>query len=432
MTDTGSGSGDGQADPLLQALAADPANALLRMALVRRFVESGEKSRALALALDVASDAITEPGDRQLIAGLLSEAGLKDRAEAFGGAAAPPGKASAVPPSRPPDPDMDAAATGAAGPVPAKGPVNLRVVGGRESVDSEAALAEPDEKSITFADVGGLAQVKKDIERRIIAPFTQKDLYAKFRKRAGGGVLLYGPPGCGKTLLARATAGECGLPFQSISIPDVLDPLSGMSERRLSQLFKNARERAPAVLFFDEIDALASKRTNASATHAAQLVSHFLAEMDGSSGASNDGLFVLAATNVPWSLDSAFLRPGRFDRLFFVPPPDAEARAAIFDLELGHRPRAEGINLLALAKHTSGYSGADIASLVERAADLAIDASLAAGKETSITQYMLESAARSMRSSVTDWLSTARNYATYSNESGRYDDVLAFLQKHGA
>lgn len=241
---------------------------------------------------------------------------------------------------------------------------------------------------------------------------------------------MYGPPGCGKTLIARATAGECGARFQSVAVSDILDPHVGVSEQRLSEIFRTARAQGPTVLFFDEIDALGMKRNGDTAAHVNRLASHFLAEMDGA-GARNDGVLVLAATNIPWAMDSAFLRPGRFDRLFFVPPPDAPARNAILKLELAERPAVRGLQIDRITTATSGYSGADLAMIVECATDLAIDASLAKGREVPIDQTMLDEAARSVRPSTLDWLTTARNHATYGNESGRYDDVLAFLKQHG-
>lgn len=393
---------------LLAALDSDPGNALLRMTIVRRLVREGAKSQAVELALALEEHQIVHPDDRSLIATLLTEAGLPAHAwKAEGGAGATP--STAEEPSR-----------------------RLRVVGGRdqESDDRSVDLPEPPMKALKFSDVGGLDEVKKEVERRIIAPFKQKSLFAKFGKRVGGGVLLYGPPGCGKTMLARATAGECGLPFEAISIPEILDPYFGVAEQRLAGVFAMARSRAPAVLFFDEIDALAAKRSAMMASHVAQLVSHFLNEMDGAKS-SNEGLLILAATNIPWAVDSAFLRPGRFDRLFFVPPPDRAAREAILNLELKNRPVAGHIDVAAVAERLSGYSGADLSGVVERATDAAIDASMSEGRDVPITQDMLISASREVNSSVLDWLTTARNYATYSNESGRYNEILSFLQKHG-
>ncbi|MEM1267441.1 MAG: ATP-binding protein [Pseudomonadota bacterium] len=399
---------DKNLDALLARLEKQPHNLTLRLAVMRRAMGAAMASRALELALELDPDGVPGTDDRALVAEVYRAAGMDEDAALWD--ASPTTQA----PPPPPDPTGERV---------------LRVVGGRES-DTAAPPPTEDPPALSFDDIGGLDEVKRDIRRRIIAPFAQAGLLSRFKKRAGGGVLLFGPPGCGKTLIARATAGEVGCPFISVSISDILDPLSGMSERHLTAVFDKARHQAPAILFFDEIDALGSKRTSASATHNAQLVSHFLSEMDGT-GARNEGVLVLAATNVPWSIDGAFLRPGRFDRLFFVPPPDREARAAILALELGTRPAAAGLRLDRIAAETSGLSGADLALIVETAADMAIDATLEAGEEVPIDERMLTQATRGALSSVTEWLTTARNYATYANESGRYDDVMAFLKAHG-
>lgn len=414
-------------EALLHKLEAQPHNLVLRLAVVRRAVASNLDSRALELVLELDPDLEMTPDDRALISGVFNSAGLEEDAERWGPDSS---RRSSEPEPALNAPVMPNEGSEQLAPVPAVPPRTLRVVGGTADDGASATLPEQAEAALTFTDVGGLDDVKRDIERRIIAPFKQSGLLARFKKRRGGGVLLYGPPGCGKTLIARATAGECGFGFTSVSISDLLDSHWGETEKRLTQLFNKARHSAPAILFFDEIDAIGSKRTSASATHHAQLVSHFLAELDGIN-ASNDGVLVLAATNIPWSMDGAFLRPGRFDRMFFVPPPDKAAREAILALEIGARPATPGLRLDRIANMTSGLSGADLSLVVEDAADMAIDATLARGNEVPIDQSMLENSAKGVRSSVTDWLTTARNHATYANESGRYDDILAFLKAHG-
>ncbi len=398
---------DTDLERLRARLDAAPGNALLRLTLIRRLIAADAPSEALALALDLAPEAVSRAGDRAVLADLFEAAGLEEDVALWRAGAAP------APAPAPP------------------GERALRVVGGREAeTEAEEAPVRALPESVTFADIGGLEAVKRDIHRRIVLPFAKPSLVGRFRKKAGGGVLLYGPPGCGKTLLARATAGECGAKFVAGHLSEVLDPYLGVSEKRLSGLFASARETPPAVLFFDEIDALAARRAAVTSSHIAQLSSHFLAELDGI-GARNDGMMILAATNAPWALDPAFLRPGRFDRLFFVPPPDRAARAHIFARELSGRLLAEEVDPEALAAATSGRSGADIAGIVERASDTAIDATLAAGREVPISQAMLTAAVAETRSSVGDWLATARNHATYANEGGRYDDILAFLERHG-
>jgi transitional endoplasmic reticulum ATPase len=307
----------------------------------------------------------------------------------------------------------------------------LRVISNDDTIEDETAkLLVPDPEPVTFAQVGGLDEIKKQIHRKIILPFQKPSLFRKFRKRIGGGILLYGPPGCGKTLLARATAGECGATFFNVAISDVLDMYIGESEQKLHALFEKARSSVPAVLFFDEIEALGGKRQYTRDAAASKIVSQFLSEMDGFSQ-DNEGVLILGATNVPWAVDPAFRRPGRFDRVLFVPPPDREARQRILEILLEDRPQTGAVDLDFLSKQSGGFSGADLQNLVESAADLAIEASIESGEEVPIGKEHLREALRDVRPTTLEWLTTARNYARYANEAGHYDDVLAFLERHG-
>lgn len=306
-------------------------------------------------------------------------------------------------------------------------PAKLKVV--ERPLEAVTELSSYRQKTTDFNDVVGLTEIKKQIHKKIILPFKQPSLFSRFKKKAGGGVLLYGPPGCGKTLLARACAGECKATFFNVEISDVLDMYIGESESKLHAIFDKARAESPCVIFFDELEALAGKRENAR-NSATNIVSQFLTELDGFAD-NNNGVLVLASTNVPWSIDSAFLRPGRFDRMFFVPPPDQEARKAILQHHLQGRPVVGKLEFESLAQKTSGYSGADLANLVEMAADEAIDESIEAGEEKPIRQDHLRTAFSASRSTTIEWLTTARNYARYANDGGRYDDVMAFLKKHG-
>ena len=308
---------------------------------------------------------------------------------------------------------------------------NALVDGGvaRPAIDPEEPpplVAEPvTQETITFADVGGLDAVKKAIHRTIVLPFQRPDLYERYGRRAGGGVLLYGPPGCGKTLLARATAGECGVPFLNVRMEDVLDPMYGVSERRLHDAFTDARQRSPCVLFIDELDAIAFARRKQAGSAGRALVDQLLQELDAI-GSDNQGMLVLGATNAPWDVDDALKRPGRFDRVVFVSPPDVPARRRILELALADRPQ-EQIDLAHLADKTALFSGADLRSLVERAVDGVIDEALDSGDDVPIRGAHLERALRDARPTTTDWLRTARNYVEFANHGGRYDDVLAYL-----
>jgi transitional endoplasmic reticulum ATPase len=286
------------------------------------------------------------------------------------------------------------------------------------------------ETPVTFADVGGLEEAKKAIHRTIILPFQRPDLYLKYGRKAGGGAMLYGPPGCGKTLLARATAGECGLPFGNVRIEDVLDPHLGISERNLHDAFEQARMSAPCVLFLDELDALAYARRKQAGSAGRPLVDQLLQELDAI-GSDNRDLLILSATNAPWDVDDALKRPGRLDRPLFVPPPDEKARRRIVELALSSR-HARDVDYKRLAAATPLFSGADLWALVEAAIDEVIDEALDSGGEPPLAMEHLNAALAGMRPTTLDWLASARNYVEFANQAGRYDEVARFLRSKEA
>lgn len=302
-------------------------------------------------------------------------------------------------------------------------------VSATEIADALNALKEPDateRPKITFNDIGGMEDVIERIRMNIIYPFKNPEIFRKFNKKPGGGILMYGPPGCGKTHIARATAGECGAVFIPIAITDILSKWLGESERHLHEFFETARRRAPAVIFIDEIDAIGVSRSDAAASMA-PIVNVLLTEMDGIS-ASNDNLMVLAATNVPWRVDSALRRPGRFDRVLFVPPPDVSARKAIFNICLRDLP-AEPVDVEKLARAADRFSGADIRAAVQHASEKAIMEEMRTGRSGKLTQRLLADAIKETRASTSEWLETAKSYATYANRTGLYDDLVAFFEK---
>ncbi|MEJ2209007.1 MAG: AAA family ATPase [Anaerolineae bacterium] len=310
------------------------------------------------------------------------------------------------------------------------GPLGLTEHGpdDRAAAVDGAEVVSSERPPVTFADVGGLEAVKEQVRLTIIYPFQRPEVYAAYGKKPGGGILLYGPPGCGKTMLARATAGEVRAEFVYVGIDDVLDMYHGESERKLHAIFETARRKAPSVLFFDEIEAVGGKRVDMRQHFLRTLVNQFLAEMDGMEG-DNEGLLIVGATNAPWHVDGALMRPGRFDRVVFVPPPDYEARLAILRIHVRGKPAAD-LDLPRLARETAGYSGADLMGLVEAATDVALQDALRTGEVRPITTADLLAALRRLRPTVDDWLSTARNYGTYANETGFYDEVMTYLKGH--
>lgn len=277
-----------------------------------------------------------------------------------------------------------------------------------------------------FNGVGGMDRAKDDIRMKIILPATNQELYAMYGKKAGGGILMYGPPGCGKTHLARATAGEINAQFINIGLHDILDMWIGNSEKQLHQVFAYARENAPCVLFFDEVDALAASRSDMRNSAGRHIINQFLAEFDGVAG-SNEGVLILAATNAPWHLDPAFRRPGRFDEIIFVPPPDAPARAAILGLMLAEKP-TEKLDLDKVASKAVEFSGADLKGLVERVVEEKLREAMKTGRPEPIRTNDLLAGLKRQTPSTREWLATAKNYAAFANEGGIYDDIKAYLK----
>ncbi|MCV7408327.1 AAA family ATPase [Mycobacterium florentinum] len=282
--------------------------------------------------------------------------------------------------------------------------------------------------AVRLDDVAGMADVKRQIELSLLGPIRNPELMKAYKVSARGGLLLYGPPGCGKTYIAKAISGELGANFYQVGIADVLHHWFGESERSIRSVFDSARRNAPCVLFFDELDALGHRRSALSGSSGMRPVVNTLLEEMDSATSTNDGVYVLGATNAPWDVDPALRRPGRFDRMIFVGLPDAEARTGILRSHLKDRPVA-GIDLKSIAKRTDGFSGADLAHVCDSATQLAMSASMRSGQVRPVTMADVDEAAAQIRPSTGPWFEVARNIVEFGNNDGTYDDLAKYLRR---
>lgn len=232
--------------------------------------------------------------------------------------------------------------------------------------------------NVKWDDIGGLEDVKKELRETVQYPVEFADKFEQFGMNAAKGVLFYGPPGCGKTLLAKAIANECNANFISVKGPELLTMWFGESEANVRDLFDKARQASPCVIFFDEMDSIAKARGSGGggASEAGdRVINQILTEIDGVG--ARKSVFVIGATNRPDILDPAIMRPGRLDQLIYIPLPDLESRKAIFKANLRKSPLADDVDLDNLATITEGFSGADITEVCQRACKLAIRGEIA-------------------------------------------------------
>jgi SpoVK/Ycf46/Vps4 family AAA+-type ATPase len=282
---------------------------------------------------------------------------------------------------------------------------------------------------VTLADVGGLNEVKERLQQSFLLPLQNPELRRAYGSRLRGGLLLWGPPGCGKTFLARAVAGELGAQFVPVGLHQILDMWLGNSEKQLHEIFEMARGNTPCVLFFDEVDAIGHSRMNLGRSAARNVVAQLLSELDGVDS-SNDGIFVIGATNQPWDVDPALRRPGRFDRTMLILPPDEKARSEIFRYNLRDRPLGD-VDYDGLARITDGFSGADIRLVCDDAAERSLAEAIRTSEVQPIGMEQLRAAIAMTRPSTTAWFESARNHVRYANESGEYDELASHLSRRG-
>jgi transitional endoplasmic reticulum ATPase len=273
--------------------------------------------------------------------------------------------------------------------------------------------------TLRFDDVAGLEDVKQDIRLKMIYPFQHPELAEKFGVRPGGGVLLYGPPGTGKTMLAKATAGEIDASFFRISPADILSKWVGEAEQNIKKLFDAAAGEKRSIIFIDEIEALVPARKDEGSSVMQRVVPQILQGMEGFDKKKINPILFMGATNVPWQLDPAVLRPGRFDDKVYIPLPDLPARRKLLELYLSHRPLSSGVNLDQAAEKMDGFSGADIKYICDRSATIPFLQSVATGQEGDITREILDAAIHDAPKSVNrEMLKRFEDWAA-SNASGQ-------------
>ncbi|MDN7122247.1 ATP-binding protein [Nocardioides sp. ChNu-153] len=392
-------------------VARDPRNLALREDFVTLLLQTDPDRAASELATLEAHGA--DPARVRVLRARVMAARLRGGATA---APVEPGPVAAAPvapapPSRPVPSPADGDAADGRGAAP--------------------GLWDAERPAVTLADVAGLAEVKQHLDATFLAPLRNPDLAAAFGQTPGGSLLMYGPPGCGKTFIARAIAGDLGASFLHVTLADLLSRWIGDSEKAIRSVVADARAAAPCVIFLDEFDALGGRRTSGGGGSQSMrmIVTQLLEELDGVSSV-NDGVYFLAATNRPWDIDPALRRPGRIDKTVLVLPPDAAARAAILHGDLAGKP-APDVDVDRVARATDGFSGADIAHVVKVALQQALTASMQAGSVVPVTTDALLAVAEGVRPSTASWFDQVAPVLEYGVDDGTFDQLRAYRVQRG-
>jgi SpoVK/Ycf46/Vps4 family AAA+-type ATPase len=291
-------------------------------------------------------------------------------------------------------------------------------------------LGEVEEPRTTLADVAGMPAIKRWLSTAFLSSLRDPQMRRLFGRSLRGGLLMYGPPGCGKTFLARALAGELEASFLRIDLAHVVDMWLGYSRRSVHEIFETARAAAPCLLYLDQLDAIGPRRAGRRHSIGRGVVDQLVAELYSASE-EHEGVFVVAATEHPWDVDSLLRQPGRLDHRLLVLPPDLQAREAIIRSVLAGRPLAEDLDLAGLAARTDRYSAADLAQLCESAAAAALEASIVSNSSRPIAMADFTRGLHELRPSTPPWFELARDYARFAAEPGSYDDLVSYLRTRG-
>ncbi|MEV7767308.1 AAA family ATPase [Microbacterium sp. NPDC086615] len=427
------------------AVEADPGNIGLRVDLIELLLQDHLDEAAAQIdrvAEQGANTATVNVLRARLMAARLRAGQTPDAtsaASATDEAAVPPapaGPASPAPPFVPPAPETPPSAAAVpprASPPPpapadttASDPPLLRV----SADEVEKPVWDVERPAVTLADVAGLDEVKQHLNGAFLLPMRNPEMARMFGKAARGSLLMYGPPGCGKTFIARAIAGELEANFVHATLADLVRPHFGETEQAIHSLFEAARKARPCVVFIDEFDAIGGRRTSggSSSQYLRMFASQLLEEFDGVD-ADNDGIYILAATNRPWDVDPALRRPGRLDRTVLVLPPDEPARVAIIENTLRDKPVA-AVDAREVARRTAEFSGADIAYVVHQAIEAAFTESVASGVPRMIGTADLERAAARVVPSTREWFEQIKPVLEYGVDDGTFGQLRAYLKRH--
>jgi SpoVK/Ycf46/Vps4 family AAA+-type ATPase len=380
---------------LRAAVEAVPDNLALRLHVATLLLDAGRPAESLehssaVLALD--------PGQREAVE-------LADRATAA----------------------LPAAPFAATVPFPAAAPAEPQH---RGATLDQWVLGEVEEPRTTLDDVGGMPAIKRWLSTAFLSPLRDPQMRRLFGRSLRGGLLMYGPPGCGKTFLARALAGELRAGFLRIDLAHVVDMWLGYSRRSVHEIFETARASAPCLLYLDQLDAIGPRRAGRRHSIGRGVVDQLVAELYSASE-EHEEVFVVAATEHPWDVDALLRRPGLLDHRLLVLPPDLQAREAIIGAVLDGRPLAEDLDVGTLAARTARYSAADLAQLCESAAAAALEASIVSNSSCPISLADFTRGLNEIRPSTPPWFDLARDYARFAAEPGSYDDLVTYLRANG-